>query len=279
MQITGTIRKMKTERKNAKDPVRYSLPLEEPAGTGATRKSATFEMNQAVGSKKALSLVHSGKIYCIRCGKSTKKSFAQGYCFPCFQKAPETSECVLRPELCRAHEGESRDLEWSKTHCLIEHVVYLALSSDVKVGITRGTQIPTRWIDQGAHEAILLAKTPNRYTAGLIEVALKKHLTDRTDWRKMLKDERADRDLAEARAEIIDKLPADLRQYAVTGGRKTAIQYPVTAYPEKVKSVGFDKEQEISGKLLGIKGQYLIFDDNRVINIRKHQGYEITLKF
>ncbi len=279
MQITGTIRKMKTERKNAKDPVRYTLALEQPAGVGKVRKSAEFEMNKAVGSKKPLILSYSGKIYCIRCGRATNKSFAQGYCYPCFQRAPETSDCVLRPELCRAQAGESRDMEWSKKHCLVEHVVYLALSSDVKVGITRGSQVPTRWIDQGAHAAVPLAKTPNRYTAGLIEVALKKHLTDRTDWRKMLKDERADRDLLAAKAKIIELLPADLKQYAVAGGRKTAIQYPVKSYPEKVKSVGFDKESEISGLLLGIKGQYLIFEGNRVINMRKHQGYEITLKF
>ena len=137
-------------------------------------------------SGQEISMQYKGRINCLKCGRETKKSFAQGYCYPCFTTAPETEECVLRPELCRAHEGIARDMDYAKKHCLIEHVVYLSLTSGLKVGVTRNTQVPTRWIDQGAVKALELARTPNRYTAGLIEVALKSHIADKTNWRKML---------------------------------------------------------------------------------------------
>ena len=268
MKLTGTLRKMQS---TAGKPIRYELPIYE-----SPEKKKLFAISDRVGKK--ISLAASGRIYCIRCGRETKKSFQQGFCYPCFQKAPECSECILRPELCRAHEGESRDMEWSQSHCLVDHIVYLAVSSDVKVGITRHTQVPTRWIDQGAHMAIQLAKVPNRFTAGTVEVALKEFLTDRTDWRKMLKNERPENvDLPAIKQEMLANLPDALQKYAVKSDRRTLLDYPVLQYPEKVKSVGFDKEPEIAGVLQGIKGQYLIFDGNRVINMRKHQGYEITL--
>jgi hypothetical protein len=272
MKLSGTIRKMRGE---AGRPIRYDLPLT-PAG-GQNGNETYFPIGDRIG--KSISLLYNGKIYCIECGRITKKSFQQGFCFACFQKAPECSECVLRPELCRAHEGESRDMEWSRTHCLVEHVVYLAVSSDVKVGITRKSQVPTRWIDQGAHLAIQLAAVPNRYTAGLIEVALKAHLKDRTDWRKMLKNEHpVDVDLPELKGQMLAALPDDLRGYAVRSDQQAGFEYPVLEYPAKIKSVGFDKETQITGRLMGIKGQYLIFDGERVINMRKHQGYDITIE-
>mgnify|MGYP001797042411 CR=1 FL=1 len=261
MKQTGIIRKMRSVQGK---PVTYELPLGDEL----------FPVQKALG--KILSLKYLGKIHCIRCGRKTRKSFNQGYCYPCFQNAPENSECIIKPELCRAHEGEARDMEWARGHCLQEHVVYLAISSGVKVGVTRKSQVPTRWIDQGAHQALQLARTPNRYTAGLIEVELKQHENDRTDWRKMLKNEYPDDvDLREVKKELVAKLPKELSQYVVKDTRRTAIEFPVLEYPTKVKSVGFDKEAEIAGKLLGIKGQYLIFEGDRVINMRKHQGYEV----
>ncbi|MCR9144308.1 MAG: DUF2797 domain-containing protein [bacterium] len=272
MKLTGNIRKMESETQKGGAPIQYRLPVYVQAD-----QKKFFPVGDKIGKK--IKLTHTGKINCIKCGRLTKKSFGQGFCFPCFQNAPEASECVLRPELCRAHEGESRDMEWSKGHCLKDHIVYLAVSSDVKVGITRKTQVPTRWIDQGAHQAIQLAKTPNRYTAGLIEVALKKYLKDRTDWRKMLKNEFPEGiDLKAIKKEMIAKLPEELAAYAVKSDAKTNLKFPVLEYPEKVKSVGFDKEPEISGKLMGIKGQYLLLDENRVLNLRKHNGYEVTLE-
>jgi Protein of unknown function (DUF2797) len=262
MEATGHLRKMKSE---ASRPVRYALPLDD----------AAIPMNDAIGA--AVRLRWSGKIVCIGCGKKTKKSFNQGYCYACYLNSPENEACVLRPEECRAHEGVARDMEWARTHCLIEHVVYLALSSDVKVGVTRHTQTPTRWIDQGASAAIVLARTPNRHLAGLIETDLKRFMKDKTDWRKMLKDEVADIDLVAAKKTAAAQMNADLKRYLVNDDAIVRLEYPLPTPPQKASSLSFDKQPEIGGTLIGIKGQYLIFEGGAALNIRKHQGYEVAL--
>ncbi|MEM8685281.1 MAG: DUF2797 domain-containing protein [Pseudomonadota bacterium] len=259
---TGNLRKM---RSTLDDTVAYQLPMSD----------TLVDMNALIGS--SLKFSFDGKINCIKCGRDTKKSFGQGFCFPCFRDAPEASECILRPELCRAHEGEARDMDWAEKHCLTEQVVYLAKSSAVKVGITRHSQVPTRWIDQGASEAIVFARVPNRYTAGLVEVAMKSHLTDRTNWQRMLKNQVCDEDLVERKSVLAEEVPAALRDYITPDVDVCRIDYPVEAYPEKVRSQTFDKLPEVEGRLCGIKGQYLLFDDGRVLNIRKHSGYEVTL--
>lgn len=263
MEITGNIRKMESTPGHV---IQYYLPL------GETR----VDMNRLIG--KEISMRYEEKIHCIRCGRETSRSFAQGYCYPCFISAPETEECVLRPELCRAHEGISRDMAYAREHCLIEHVVYLSLTSGLKVGVTRNTQIPVRWIDQGAIRAIELARTPNRYNAGLIEIALKAHMDDRTNWRIMLSGPaHAGFDMFAEKLRVIENLPEDLKKYVTDDEAVMELNYPVSRYPEKIKSSGFDKEMLVSGVLSGIKGQYLIFEDNRVINMRKFGGYLITL--
>jgi len=259
---SGNLRKMETR---LEDVARYTLLLDD----------VPVDMNARIG--KTIKLKFEGIINCIACGQLTKKSFAQGFCYPCFRSAPEASECIIRPELCRAHEGEARDMAWAEQHCLVEQIVYLARSSAIKVGITRASQLPTRWIDQGATDAIVFARVPNRYTAGVVEVAMKEHLTDRTNWQRMLKNEVIDADLVATKASLTGTLDADLQQFVDSDDTVCSIEYPVSRYPEKVKSVGFDKLPEIEGRLAGIKGQYLIFDDNRVLNIRKHNGYRITL--
>jgi hypothetical protein len=170
-------------------------------------------------------------------------------------------------------------MQWAKHHCLQDHFVYLAISSGVKVGVTRSAQIPTRWMDQGARQAIKLAKTPNRYTAGLIEVALKEHISDRTQWQRMLKNQLVEGvDLLDKKKEMLDHLTDELLKYKCNDNDITEIIYPVEEYPEKVKSLSFDKLNEIEGRLWGIKGQYLMFDDGTVLNIRKHNGYKVSLE-
>ena len=247
------------------DVAQYTLVLDD----------VPIDMNARIG--EIIKLTFDGVINCIACGREIKKSFGQGFCFPCFRDAPEASECIIRPELCRAHEGEARDMAWAEKHCLVEQIVYLARSSAIKVGITRASQMPTRWIDQGATDAIVFARVPNRYTAGLVEVAMKEHLTDRTNWQRMLKNEVIDADLVVTKASLIDELDTDLRQFVDADDTVCSIKYPVERYPEKVKSVGFDKHPEIEGRLAGIKCQYLIFDDTRVLNVRKHNGYRVGL--
>ena len=261
--MSGNLRKMQVR---LEDVAHYTLMLD----------GNPIDMNAMIG--KTIKLSFDGTINCIACNRKTKKSFGQGFCYPCFRNAPEASECIIRPELCRAHEGEARDMAWAEQHCLVEQVVYLARSSAVKVGITRGSQLPTRWIDQGATDAIVFARVPNRYTAGVVEVALKKHLTDRTNWRRMLKNEVIDADLVATKASLAGELDDELQQFVDADDNVCSIEYPVNRYPEKVTSVGFDKQAEIEGCLAGIKGQYLMFDEDRVLNIRKHNGYRITLE-
>ena len=264
MKLNGTILKMESKLAST---IQYSLPVGDEK----------LPMNNLIGNY--IILKYMGNIYCIACGRKTNKSFAQGFCYPCFLNVPETSECILRPELCEAHEGIARDMAWAEKHCLQEQYVYLAISSGDKFGVTRSSQIPTRWIDQGAWKAIKLAKTPNRYTAGIIEVALKEFISDKTHWQRMLKNQLAEHvNLKERKKEMIENLSPELQVYEDKDNNIVQLNYPVNDYPTKVKSVGFDKYPIIEGRLWGIKGQYLIFDDGRVTNIRKHNGYEIEIE-
>ncbi len=233
-------------------------------------------MNDLINSE--IKLTFTGKTVCSAC-KNERKIFAQGFCYDCFMNAPESSPCIINPELCEGHLGKGRDLAWEEANHVQPHIVYLAVASGLKVGVTRATQVPTRWIDQGASFAIKVAETPYRQLAGEIEVALKNEFSDKTNWRRMLKNEIADYDLEEEKWQIEEMLPNDLSQYMIEDDEITSINYPVEKFPEKVKSVGFDKQPIIEGKLLGIKGQYLILDKDRVLNIRKHTGYEVNLEF
>ena len=264
MIYKGNLLKMKVDLKNQ---VNYTLTLGDDE----------ISMNSLIGEN--IKFTFNGKINCIDCGNTTPKSFANGLCYRCMIKSPMNSDCILRPELCRAHLNEGRDLEWEKKNHLQPHVAYLAMASGLKVGVTRETQIPTRWIDQGAWKAIRLSETPNRYLAGSIEVHLKNYISDKTNWQKMLRNMKAAGiDLHEKRAELNQLLPVELQQYISTNDEIIEITYPVEKYPLKVKSVGFDKLEEIQGTLRGIRGQYLIFDDGTVLNIRKHNGYYVQLE-
>jgi hypothetical protein len=264
MVYEGNIRKMRVEYDS---PISYHLPVGEKE----------IFMNSLL--EKKIFIKYQGKINCIKCGRETKTSFAQGYCYPCFISAPETEECVLRPELCRAHEGIARDMEYAKGHCLIDHIVYIAGSSGIKVGVTRQTQVPARWIDQGAIYAIKLARTPNRYLAGLIEVSLKEVFQDKTNWRYMLTNRIPENiDLLDEKSKAKFSVPEALKQYIIEDDEIFYFKYPVKEYPVKVKSISLEKSIEFTGELAGIKGQYLIFKDGNVLNIRKHGGYLVRIE-
>lgn len=264
MPNEGNILKMRTEFAS---PVKYFLPL---------GNDEVF-MNELLG--KEVKFYFTGQINCISCGKMTKTSFGQGFCYNCLQTAPEASESVMRPELSKAHFGIARDIEWAKEHDLIDHFVYLAASSDLKVGVTRHHQMPTRWIDQGASSAVVLARTPNRHIAGVMEVWLKQFYTDKTNWREMLQNKMIHYNLQEEKVKAMELLTKELQKYYQEESEIITINYPVMNYPVKITSLSFDKTPEISGKLTGIKGQYLIFDDGSVLNIRKHNGYYIRISF
>ena len=258
----GNLQKMST---GLGEEVEYTLNL-----------STSLFMNELIGN--SIQLEWNGVIHCQKCAKVTKKSVGEGFCYPCYSSAAEASECILRPELCRAHLGEGRDPEWEERNHNQPHVVYLAASSSVKVGITRASQVPTRWIDQGASSAIRLAEVANRYEAGRIEVALKEFFTDKTNWQRMLKNEIDESiDLIEEKWSLEEQLPGDIADYFSENDEIIELNYPVIEYPEVVKSVSFDKSPTIQGKLLGIKGQYLIFEGGRVLNVRKHAGYYVQI--
>ena len=268
----GQLRKMKTELDN---PVVYQLPLSDEL----------LPLNPLIGQQ--LKLVHSGRIQCIHCGREIKKSFNQGYCYPCFISLAQCDMCIVKPEQCHYEQGTCREPEWGLAHCMQPHYVYLANSSGIKVGITRHTQIPTRWIDQGAIQALPILKVQSRYISGLIEIAISEHVSDRTSWQKMLKNQVEPVDLLEKRNELLDVCKQQINAVTerfgkqaietLTNEKPVDIEYPVLAYPAKVKSFNLDKNPEVSGNLQGIKGQYLIFDSG-VINIRKYAGYEVELE-
>lgn len=259
-----TLEKMHTKHE---ETIQYFLPTQ----------AESVCLNDFIG--KEIQLHWTGKITCRSCGKITKKSFGEGFCFSCFSNSAEASPCILHPEMCEAHLGKGRDIEYEIKNHLQPHYVYLAATDIVKVGVTRATQIPTRWIDQGANKAILLAEVPNRYLAGVIEVALKDFYADKTNWQNMLRNMQDDSiDLIEEKWQVCDELPADLAQYWLENDEIITFNYPVSAYPSKVQSMTFDKEATISGKLVGLRGQYLYFDEQKVINLRRHTGYEIEFK-
>lgn len=263
MRYKGNIEKMKTL---LADKVEYNLPIGDQL----------VSLNTLIGKTIKLNFLH--QINCVSCGKITNTSFGQGYCYNCFTTAPEASECILHPDKCQAHLGISRDIEWSKNHCLIPHVVYLAVSSNLKVGITRKTQIPTRWIDQGATSAIIIAETPNRHIAGTIEKYLMQYYSDKTSWQKMLKGTSDKIDILVEKKKAISYLPKELQQYCKLENEITTVNFPVSEYPSKISSIGFDKIDKVEGVLTGIKGQYLFLDNTNVINIRKHRGYLVEIE-
>ena len=216
---------------------------------------------------------------CLHC-QQEKPIFRQGFCQSCFFEIPQAGDWIMRPELSKAHlDIEDRDLTYEKKVQLQPHVVYLAVSSHLKVGITRKSQVPTRWIDQGAHQAITLLEVPNRYLSGVAEVAMKVIFSDKTNWRKMLQNNLSERSLSDVKTELTNYLDDDLKQYITLDSEINKVNFPVIKYPTKVKSVTLDKVPQIEEKLVGIKGQYLLFDNDTVFNVRRHAGYLIQLSF
>ncbi|HET8809625.1 MAG TPA: DUF2797 domain-containing protein [Flavobacteriaceae bacterium] len=261
MQYEGVLKKMKTELSS---PIQYYLVFQ----------NDFIHMNQLLD--KEISLRFLG-YQCLNCNED-KPIFRQGFCYDCFYKTPLAGDWIMRPELSTAHlEKEDRDLDYEKKVQLQPHIVYLANSSNVKVGVTRKSQIPTRWIDQGAHEAMEILETPNRYLAGITEVALKAHIADKTNWRKMLQNEIEDENLEAIRSKLEPFVPDEAKPYFLENNKETELKFPVLQYPKSPKSLNLQKTPDFSGKLKGIKGQYLIFEGNTVFNVRNNEGFVVGL--
>ena len=262
MQFTGQILKMMTVNGL---PIQYYMAL----------SGDLLNINQLIG--KTFTIKHTG-YECVNCSND-EKIYRMGFCKKCFFESPYASDTIIRPELSKAHLGVGeRDLAVEQAIQLTPHIVYLAYTGDVKVGVTRESQIPTRWIDQGATFALPIAKTDNRYEAGMIEVAMKEHLSDKTNWRKMLEDDfEDDLDLADFREKIKHHFPEDFKNFYSSDAEITRLDYPYEA-PEKIISFNLDKTPEFEGVLRGIKGQYLSFESGHVWNVRAHEGYTVQLQ-
>ncbi len=254
---------MQTELGN---PIQYYLVFE----------NSFLNLNQLLD--KEMEITFQG-YQCLNCGKK-KKIFRQGFCYDCFMSSPAVGDWIMKPELSTAHlDIEDRDLTYEKRVQLQPHVLYLALSSEVKIGVTRGTQVPTRWIDQGASQAIPIVEVPNRYLAGIAEVALKNQYIDKTNWQKMLKNEILKVDLIQERLKAGTYLPQEVKEYfSDQDPNIVELHYPVLAYPKKVTSLSLDKIPNFKGKLSGVKGQYLLFQDGTVFNIRTFEGYVVKIQ-
>ncbi len=266
--LQGHVQKMKTEF-NAGEPVRYALPLGE----------VDTPLNARIG--KTFRLTFIGAITCVHCDRKIKKTFSQGYCYPCFTKLAQCDQCIVKPELCHFAAGSCREPEWGETHCIIPHTVYLANSSALKVGITRGVEPVYRWIDQGATQGLAIRRAASRLESGHVEVALKEFVADRTNWRAMLKGAAEPLDLARERDTLLAQhaeksAGGPLAGDVIDDAEAVTIDYPVTEYPTKIVSHNFDKKEVLEGTLMGIKGQYLILD-TAVVNVRKYGGYHLAL--
>ena len=261
MQYEGVLKKMQTEIGH---PIQYYMLFE----------SDFLNVNQVLDKTLKIEFI---KFQCLNCGND-RPIYRQGFCKNCFFEIPSAGDWIMRPELSTAHlDKEDRDLAYEKKVQLQPHIVYLANSSNIKVGVTRKGQIPTRWIDQGAHEAIEIVEVPNRYLAGITEVALKNHVGDKTNWRTMLTNNVVDENLQEWRDKLKQYIPDEAIQYYLESNLETELEFPVLQYPTKVKSLNLSKTPSFEGKLKGIKGQYLIYEDNTVFNVRGSEGYYVGL--
>ncbi|MDH3762049.1 MAG: DUF2797 domain-containing protein [Gammaproteobacteria bacterium] len=268
MQAQGNLHKMLTE---AASPVDYRLQL----------GGQQLCLNDWLG--KNIRIEYLQQIECIHCGRITRKSFSQGYCYPCFSSLAQCDLCIMSPEKCHFHLGSCREPDWAMSHCMRPHIIYLSNTSGVKVGITRETQLPHRWIDQGAIQALPILRVSKRYHAGLIEHAFRQHVSDRTNWRNMLKNQVGEVDLyllfetlwPQVKPELDADLLADAEVIAATDG-VLRLDYPALQYPVKITSFNLDKHPLVEGRLDAIKGQYLLLD-NGVINIRKYGGYLVSM--
>lgn len=274
-QLEGNISKMQSTV-DANNRVQYQLPIGE----------SLLPMNALIG--QTVQFTYANQINCVHCGRKTKKSFNQGYCYPCLSKLAQCDTCIIKPELCHYHQGTCREPEWGEQHCLQDHYVYLSNTGNVKVGITRhvSNTVSSRWIDQGATQAVPIYRTANRRISGLLETALKAHIGDKTNWRKMLQGPAELRDLQFERERLKSLANTELsaihnehgiQAFSEVESSQVEIHYPVEQYPQKISSINLDKTPCFSGVLQGIKGQYLLLDENRVINIRKYSGYQIAL--
>lgn len=292
-EISGHLRKMAHEYDASTGELAYYVRIQEkpdqedPLGQSQERLLLNDKLGQTI------KLEFNGRINCRACGRKTNKSFNQGYCYPCLTTLAECDTCIIKPELCHIDNGTCRDNDFGEKHCNIPHTIYLSLTSGAKIGITRSNQEFTRWADQGAVQAIRVAPVRRRKHAGLLEVKIAEGMSDKTNWRKMLKNEYDDIDLVSLREQILENIAELIETQDFDGedldyildddtlfdgsySKLNEFKYPVLEYPKKITSFNFDKNPLVEGTLMGIKGQYLLLD-NGVINLRKFTAYDVSV--
>ena len=169
---------------------------------------------------------------------------------------------------------------------MTDHIVYLANSSGLKVGITRASQVPTRWIDQGASQALPILRVATRQQSGFVEDLLRQQVADKTNWRTLLKGAPPALNMLAERERLLDAAASGIAELQQRFGLQAIqllaraepleITYPVLEYAAKPQSANLEKDPVLEGTLLGIKGQYLLLDTG-VINIRKYTAYTLSV--
>jgi hypothetical protein len=232
-----------------------------------------FTLNSVLG--KTIKLEFNGEIRCVDCGKVTKKSFNQGSCFKCFQSLASNDFCIMKPETCHYHLGTCREPKWGEENCFKKHTVYIANTSGVKIGITKENPVTKRWVDQGAMYAIPVFEVESRINAGKLESEYAKFISDKTAWQTMISTDSTEIDLYNEKKKLFKQKSPEtiLKEFKeIPESEMTQIQYPILRYPKKKKSLNPEKDKLIKDILVGIKGQYLLFE-NGVINLRSYSGY------
>jgi len=273
MKYQGHLKKMAISVEN--ESAQYQIRLDDQL----------IPLNEKLG--QPITIEYLGEIHCQACGRACKKSFSQGYCYPCFSRLAQCDTCIMSPEKCHYDKGTCREPKWGEEFCMQDHIVYLANSSGIKVGITRHSQIPTRWLDQGAMQALPIARVETRQLSGLLEVIFKQHVADKTNWRTLLKQDAESLDLAQKRDELFELCHEEIEELQshyglqavqlIYDGEQQNFKYPVEQYPTKVSSFNLDKNPIAQGTLMGVKGQYLILDTG-VINLRKYTSYLVSIE-
>lgn len=275
----GTLQKLSVQWG---EPARYELLLSAPEtiGSGSGTAAPGLDVNALLG--RVLDIEYLEHIACCHCGRRTRKSFAQGYCYPCFRSLARCDLCVVSPDRCHYAAGTCREPEWGESFCMQPHLVYLANSTGPKVGITRRGAERGRWLDQGATQGLVIMEAPTRHLAGLAEVAVGRYLTDRTDWRALVRGDAEPVDLPLLRDRLRrldadDPLVDDQVRWAPDYA-PLALSYPILRYPSRIRRFRLERDRRVRATLVGVKGQFLLFDQG-VLNVRQHTGFHVRLRW
>jgi hypothetical protein len=239
------------------------------------KRQLTKALNEWLG--RGLRIEYRQRILCCHCGSQTPRSYGGGYCYPCFRSLARCDLCVVSPARCHYHLGTCREPAWGEAFCMQPHVVYLANSSGPKVGITGADGAVSRWLDQGASQGLVIARTASRHLAGVVEAQLAQLISDRTDWRLLLQGDRPPVDLPALRDRLMERLGRLPEGVAwQTAEPVVTLSYPVLAYPRQLLRLRLDRHPVVAGRLLGAKGQYLLFEHG-VFNVRWHRAFEVSV--